>query len=61
MPTWVRKNSWMVCACQRLVYGSPAVPAPQHRGVENWKEDDDAGECVIGEIESDSSSDKGKC
>jgi hypothetical protein len=56
MPSWVRKNGWMVCTCRRLVYGSPAVPAPQHCGVENWKKEDDAGECVIGEIESDGSS-----
>jgi hypothetical protein len=61
MPTWVHKNSWMVCACQRLVYGLPAVPAPQCCGVENWKEEDNAGECMIGGIESDGSSEKGKC
>jgi hypothetical protein len=61
MPTWMRKNGRMVCVYRRLVYGSCAVPATQRPGLEDRKKEDGAGECMIGEIDSDGGSEMSKC
>jgi hypothetical protein len=38
-----------------------AVPATQRPGLEDRKKEDDAGECMIGEIKSDGGSETGEC
>jgi hypothetical protein len=55
------KNGRMVCACQRLVYGSPDIPAPQQLGLEDRKKEDGAGQCMTGETESDGHGEEGNC
>jgi hypothetical protein len=61
MPNWMRRNSWMVWVCRRLVYCSSAFPATQRPGLEDRKKEDDAGECMTGETESDGGGEESKC